>query len=865
MKRKVKQIIALLLLCTMSVSTVFASSENVVEYTNSAISAGEYKEPTRDGYTFGGWYLDKNCTSGKEFNPQTDAAKLKTNSRIYAKWIDDIKPTLTVDDVTALTNSSTVTITGTVKDAGGLKSLTVKGTAVTVGSDGKFSQAVTLTEGSNSIAVVATDTSNNAITVTKTVVYDKTNPTLTVNNITTLTNGNKVTVSGTTSDTNGIQSLTVNGTTVTVSSNGSFSKEITLTSGSNTVTVVATDKAGNKTTVTKTVTYDNTNPTLSVNNITSLTNSNSVTVSGTISDTNGIKSLTVNGTAVTVSSNAFSTNVTLTEGSNTITVVATDNANNSTTVTKTVTCDKTNPTLTVNDVTSLTNSNKVTVSGKATDTNGIQSLTVNGTTVTLGNDGTFSTQITLSDGSNTITVVATDKAGNKSTVTKSTTYDKTNPTLSVNNIAALTNNGKVTISGTVSDASCIKTLTVNGTAVTVSNGSFSAEVTLTEGSNSIAVVATDNAGNSTTVTKTTTYDATKPTVTVDTIPTLTNKDTYTVTGTVSDTNGIKSLVINEVTVTVGADGKFSHTFSLGGGANPIIITATDNAGNKTEVTKSINCDKVKPTLTVTDIESPTPIQRITLSGTVTDESGIRTLVINGVPVTPGSTGSFSSTFTLSQGTNTYTIVATDVAGNQTTVVKTIIFDNTAPTITVSAPTATASGSPTYANNAEYTVSGKITDANGIKNAFVNGKPVVLGNDGTFNAVVELDTTKTNEITVTAIDKANNNTSTKRYVALQIDVTYHGKGGTFDNEGIEFRVRHWNGSATATYYAEEGMTWRQFADSRYNISNTVTCTSTEVVDSSISQFPIQNGDIKEKPNNILINEMIYYTASSGGSD
>lgn len=50
--------------------------------------------------------------------------------------------------------------------------------------------------------------------------------------------------------------VTVNGASVTVNSDGSFSKEITLVNGSNTITVVATDKAGKTTTVTRKVTLD---------------------------------------------------------------------------------------------------------------------------------------------------------------------------------------------------------------------------------------------------------------------------------------------------------------------------------------------------------------------------------------------------------------------------------------------------------------------------------------------------------------------------------------------------------------------------------------------------------------------------------
>ena len=49
---------------------------------------------------------------------------------------------------------------------------------------------------------------------------------------------------------------------MTVGSDGSFSKALTLASGSNTITVVATDSAGKSTTVTRTVTLDTVAPTI---------------------------------------------------------------------------------------------------------------------------------------------------------------------------------------------------------------------------------------------------------------------------------------------------------------------------------------------------------------------------------------------------------------------------------------------------------------------------------------------------------------------------------------------------------------------------------------------------------------------------
>ena len=49
-------------------------------------------------------------------------------------------------------------------------------------------------------------------------------------------------------------------TAVTVESDGSFSKDLTLVVGTNTITVVARDAAGKTTTVTRTVTVDQTAP-----------------------------------------------------------------------------------------------------------------------------------------------------------------------------------------------------------------------------------------------------------------------------------------------------------------------------------------------------------------------------------------------------------------------------------------------------------------------------------------------------------------------------------------------------------------------------------------------------------------------------
>ena len=69
-----------------------------------------------------------------------------------------------------------------------------------------------------------------------------------------------------------------------------------------------------------------------------------------------------------------------------------------------------------------TESPAVAVSGSATDTGALASLTVNGAAVTVGADGGWSTSVPLKTGANTIKATATDQAGLTKSATVSVTY-----------------------------------------------------------------------------------------------------------------------------------------------------------------------------------------------------------------------------------------------------------------------------------------------------------------------------------------------------------------------------------------------------------------------------------------------------------
>lgn len=133
----------------------------------------------------------------------------------------------------------------------------------------------------------------------------------------------------------------------------------------------------------------------------------------------------------------------------------------------------------------------------------------------------------LSEGAHTIVCYCIDYDGNQSNNATSTfTVDTVPPSL---NISAPTNNlitnvNPFTVVGTTSDATSnpvtvtVKVNSGSAQAVTVgSGGSFSKAVTLSEGANTITVVATDAAGKSTTVTRTVTLDTVAPTITAITL------------------------------------------------------------------------------------------------------------------------------------------------------------------------------------------------------------------------------------------------------------------------------------------------------------------------------------------------------------
>jgi len=302
---------------------------------------------------------------------------------------------------------------------------------------------------------------------------------------------------------------TFNETTLVWSLPFSFSE------GTHTVTVQIFDGAGFSANTIWRFTVDTTAPSLSVMSPDyALTRIATTTVSGT---TEVGATVTVNGatTGVNATTGVFSRTILLGEGPNTITVVARDPAGNTAQVTRSVRLDTTPPVLTVTAPTagSRVLTNVVHVAG-ATEADA--AVTVDGNSAPVASGGDFSVDIVLPDGSHTITVVATDPAGNQAQLTRTIDVgaapDTTAPVVTVTSPSdgASVDQASVVVSGTVDDVS--STVRENGVDVhPVADGSWSVTIALVAGSNTITVTATDAAGNqATAVTRSVTYHSPVP-------------------------------------------------------------------------------------------------------------------------------------------------------------------------------------------------------------------------------------------------------------------------------------------------------------------------------------------------------------------
>ncbi|MGQ1465075.1 BapA/Bap/LapF family large adhesin [Acinetobacter baumannii] len=597
------------------------------------------------------------------------------------------------------------------------------GTTATVvaGTDGSWSvpNPGNLVDGDTVTATATDPAGNTSLPGTGTVSADITAPVVALDDV--LTNDSTPALTGTVNDPTATVVVNVDGVDYPAVNNGDGTWTLAdntlpaLTDGPHTITVTATDAAGNVGNDTAVVTIDTVAP--------------NAPVLDPINATDPVSGQAEPGSTVTVTypDGTTATVVAGTDGSwsvpnpgnlvdgDTVTATATDPAGNTSLPgTGTVSADITAPVVALDDV--LTNDSTPALTGTVNDPTATVVVNVDGVDYPAVNngDGTWTladnTLPALTDGPHTITVTATDAAGNVGNDTAVVTVDTTAPVVSFTD--ASTNDTTPALTGTIDDPTATVVVTVDGVdypAVNNGDGTWTlADNTLpvlADGPHTVSVTATDVAGNvSTPVTGTVTVDATAPTlaITTDDLALAAGEDAN-ITFTFSE--AVAGFDVSDITVVGGTLTGLTTTDNItwtavftpdGTGTAPSIAVAdgsyTDLAGNLgtgdvLDGTDGFIVDLVAPVVTFADVSTndTTPA----LTGTIDDPAATVVVTVDGVDYPAVNNGDGTWTLAdntlpvLADGPHTVSVTATDVAGNVSTpVTGTVTVDATAPTLAI---------------------------------------------------------------------------------------------------------------------------------------------------------------------------------------
>ncbi|SSP35903.1 hemolysin-type calcium-binding domain-containing protein [Acinetobacter baumannii] len=438
------------------------------------------------------------------------------------------------------------------------------GTTATVvaGTDGSWSvpNPGNLVDGDTVTATATDPAGNTSLPGTGTVSADITAPVVALDDV--LTNDSTPALTGTVNDPTATVVVNVDGVDYPAVNNGDGTWTLadntlpTLADGPHTITVTATDAAGNVGNDTAVVTIDTVAPNAPVLDPINATDP----VSGQAEPGSTVTVTYPDGTTATVvagpdGSWSVPNPGNLVDG-DTVTATATDPAGNTSLPgTGTVSADITAPVVALDDV--LTNDSTPALTGTVNDPTATVVVNVDGVDYPAVNngDGTWTladnTLPALTDGPHTITVTATDAAGNVGNDTAVVTIDTSLPVVSLDDLT--TNDTTPALTGAIDDPTATVVVNVDGIDYPATNngdGTWTlADNTLPaliDGPHTVAVTATDPAGNTATDTATLTID----TVPADLIGAITIPE---------DLNGDGILNADEL----GTDGSFNAQVALG--------------------------------------------------------------------------------------------------------------------------------------------------------------------------------------------------------------------------------------------------------------------------------------------------------------
>jgi len=297
---------------------------------------------------------------------------------------------------------------------------------------------------------------------------------------------------------------------------------------------------------------------------------------------------------------------------------------------------------------------------------------------TTNNEGKYSVTISLQNAGSILSVTSTDNSGNVSEVNNVTVIDVTAPASPI--VVEVTDNStSVTGTGEIgSTVTIIAGTTVLATGITAADGLFSITIPKQKAGTKLTITATDDAGNVSLAEEVIVVDVTAPLV--PTVNEVTDKSTS-VSGTaeVGSLIKIKSGTIEIGSETVDSEGNYTVQITQQKAGTKLAITATDIAGNSSEVKE----------ITVKDVTAPTipTVNEVTdksISVTGTAEIGSLITVKTGTTVfgtgTTTNEGKYTVTISKQKAGTKLAVTSTDPSGNTSEVKEVTVKDVTAPTI-----------------------------------------------------------------------------------------------------------------------------------------------------------------------------------------
>jgi hypothetical protein len=589
-------------------------------------------------------------------------------------------------------------------------SVTLNGVALPVGArisnqgvissgmrDGNFFWAfvkIPQVDGTHPFTAVATNAEGGQTEATVTFVRDTIPPKLTVASPTDglVTNNPEITITGTVDDPEA--TVLIDWWTQIPVEDGSFTTTYTLSKeGLKYLTIAARDPAGNASYVSLRVILDITPPQINITNPAEgmAVNTSTLNVTGSIVDPN-IDRVTAevnNGSPqpLNLTGINFSGTVTLNQGLNTLVLKATDKAGNTTRVTRSVILDVDFPAVNITSPESgVIVSGTINITVETNDTtSGISNVTlfVDGQSETTLNERPFyfifDTSTLFITGSHTLTVRASDKAGNQSESSITVLVDRDIPI--------------VTIKAPLSGAIVSGTITIAVEAINVMSGIASVTLSvdtqplgilsqppfdfsintslLASGPHTLIARAIDKSGNQADSTITVFVDRESPIVSITSpLSGARVSGTITVTAEASDTiSGIASVTVLVdwqplSTLNQPPFNFLVDTSTLSPTSHTLTARAIDKVGNQGEasititVVGTVRIEITSPTNGTTINKSSTIVQ-----GRIYDQTGEVGVVVNGVPAElQGS--DFAVIVPLQVGQNTLTATATGADGAQ---------------------------------------------------------------------------------------------------------------------------------------------------------------------------------------------------------